>query len=190
MQIEQGRKEGWKEGSSEGKEWGLLIVLFALSSPLVSFDKALSTSLFSLLFLSSTLLFLSSLPHPTFFRCIHQHHTSVTDMEINPAITFQHDRKVMHAKRPKVLIVGAGLGGLTLGAILEKSGIPYEIFERAPLVKPLGNSCPLCFNLFHPEIIHFLLSTATYLYFFFCLDRLLCLAQCYRRSIDETTGDV
>ncbi|KAG0062482.1 hypothetical protein BGZ89_010620 [Linnemannia elongata] len=64
-------------------------------------------------------------------------------MEINPAITFQHDRKVMHAKRPKVLIVGAGLGGLTLGAILEKSDIPYEIFERAAKVKPLGSCVSL-----------------------------------------------
>lgn len=59
-------------------------------------------------------------------------------MEINPAVTFKHDRKLMHAKRPKVLIVGAGLGGLTLGAILQKTDIPYEIFERAPKVKPLG----------------------------------------------------
>ncbi|KAF9278763.1 hypothetical protein BGZ88_000374 [Linnemannia elongata] len=64
-------------------------------------------------------------------------------MEINPAITFQHDRKLMHAKRPKVLIVGAGLGGLTLGAILEKSDIPYEIFERAAKVKPLGSCVSL-----------------------------------------------
>lgn len=46
----------------------------------------------------------------------------------------------MFAKRPKVLIVGAGLGGLTLGAILQKSDIPYEIFERAPEVKPLGRA--------------------------------------------------
>ncbi|KAK3816974.1 MAG: hypothetical protein JOS17DRAFT_758750 [Linnemannia elongata] len=61
-------------------------------------------------------------------------------MEINPAITFKHDRKVMFGKRPKVLIVGAGLGGLTLGAILQKSDIPYEIFERAPEVKPLGSA--------------------------------------------------
>ncbi|KAF9091032.1 hypothetical protein BGX23_005548 [Mortierella sp. AD031] len=44
----------------------------------------------------------------------------------------------MSTKRPKVLIVGAGLGGLTLGAILQKSDIPYEIFERAPEIKPLG----------------------------------------------------
>ncbi|KAF9126820.1 hypothetical protein BGW39_006324 [Mortierella sp. 14UC] len=64
-------------------------------------------------------------------------------MEINPAIKFMHDRKVMFAKRPKVLIVGAGLGGLTLGAILQKSDIPYEIFERAPEVKPLGSAITL-----------------------------------------------
>ncbi|KAK3835608.1 MAG: hypothetical protein J3R72DRAFT_451234 [Linnemannia gamsii] len=64
-------------------------------------------------------------------------------MEINPAINFKHDRKVMYAKRPKVLIIGAGLGGLTLGAILQKSNIPYEIFERAPKVKPLGSGVSL-----------------------------------------------
>ncbi|KAF9309956.1 hypothetical protein BGZ91_007231 [Linnemannia elongata] len=64
-------------------------------------------------------------------------------MEINPAITFQHDRKTMHARRPKVLIVGAGLGGLTLGAILQKTDIPYEIFERAAEVKPLGSGITL-----------------------------------------------
>ncbi|KAG0202465.1 hypothetical protein BGX33_009701 [Mortierella sp. NVP41] len=61
-------------------------------------------------------------------------------MEINPAVTFKHDRKVMYAKRPKVLIVGAGLGGLTLAAILQKSDIPFEIFERAAEVKPLGSA--------------------------------------------------
>ncbi|KAH7038747.1 hypothetical protein BKA57DRAFT_509500 [Linnemannia elongata] len=40
--------------------------------------------------------------------------------------------------RPKVLIVGAGLEGLLLGALLEKAGVPYQIFERATTVKPLG----------------------------------------------------
>ncbi|KAF8941933.1 hypothetical protein BGZ47_007046 [Haplosporangium gracile] len=42
--------------------------------------------------------------------------------------------------KPKVLIVGAGLGGLMLGALLEKSDVPYAIFERASSVKPLGSA--------------------------------------------------
>ncbi|KAF9992960.1 hypothetical protein BGZ80_008333, partial [Entomortierella chlamydospora] len=42
--------------------------------------------------------------------------------------------------KPKVLIVGAGIGGLTLGAILEKADIPYEIFEKASSIKPLGSA--------------------------------------------------
>ncbi|KAF8962165.1 hypothetical protein BGZ46_001216, partial [Entomortierella lignicola] len=43
-------------------------------------------------------------------------------------------------RKPKVLIVGAGIGGLTLGAILEKASIPYEIFEKASELKPLGSA--------------------------------------------------
>ncbi|KAF9902142.1 hypothetical protein EC991_005255 [Linnemannia zychae] len=42
--------------------------------------------------------------------------------------------------KPTVLIVGAGLGGLLLGALLEKLEIPYTIFERASTVKPLGSA--------------------------------------------------
>ncbi|KAF9356663.1 hypothetical protein BGX26_004936 [Mortierella sp. AD094] len=42
--------------------------------------------------------------------------------------------------KPKVLIVGAGIGGLALGAILEKANIPYEIFEKASSMKPLGSA--------------------------------------------------
>ncbi|KAF9537191.1 hypothetical protein EC957_008682 [Mortierella hygrophila] len=42
--------------------------------------------------------------------------------------------------KPTVLIVGAGLGGLMLGALLEKSNVPYTIFERAAMVKPLGSA--------------------------------------------------
>jgi 2-polyprenyl-6-methoxyphenol hydroxylase-like FAD-dependent oxidoreductase len=41
-------------------------------------------------------------------------------------------------KNPYVLIVGAGLAGLLLAILLDKAGIPYEIFERAASVKPLG----------------------------------------------------
>ncbi|KAF8941663.1 hypothetical protein BGZ47_007297, partial [Haplosporangium gracile] len=42
--------------------------------------------------------------------------------------------------RPTVLIVGAGLGGLMLGALLERQSVPYTILERAAVVKPLGSA--------------------------------------------------
>lgn len=44
------------------------------------------------------------------------------------------------SNQPTVLIVGAGLGGLMLGALLEKADIPYAIFERTAVVKPLGTT--------------------------------------------------
>ncbi|KAG0342030.1 hypothetical protein BG000_007223 [Podila horticola] len=52
-----------------------------------------------------------------------------------------------HLKRPKVLIVGAGIGGLTLGILLQKGGIDYQIFERAKEVKPLGSAIALGANV-------------------------------------------
>ncbi|KAF9545697.1 hypothetical protein EC957_010560 [Mortierella hygrophila] len=42
--------------------------------------------------------------------------------------------------QPHILIAGAGLGGLMLGASLERCNIPYTIFERASTVKPLGSA--------------------------------------------------
>ncbi|KAF9136065.1 hypothetical protein BGW39_008028 [Mortierella sp. 14UC] len=42
--------------------------------------------------------------------------------------------------KPTVLIVGAGLGGLLLGTLLEKLEVPFAIFERASAVKPLGSA--------------------------------------------------
>ncbi|KAG9321168.1 hypothetical protein KVV02_008462 [Mortierella alpina] len=41
--------------------------------------------------------------------------------------------------RPRVVIVGAGLGGLMMGILLEKMDVPYQILERATKIKPLGS---------------------------------------------------
>ncbi|KAF9084596.1 hypothetical protein BGX23_010402 [Mortierella sp. AD031] len=49
--------------------------------------------------------------------------------------------------QPTVLIVGAGLGGIMLGALLEKADIPYTIFERASSVKALGSALSIGANL-------------------------------------------
>ncbi|KAG0004671.1 hypothetical protein BGZ80_005575, partial [Entomortierella chlamydospora] len=48
---------------------------------------------------------------------------------------------------PKVLIIGAGLGGLTLGILLERAGIDYEIFERARAIRPIGSATGISPNI-------------------------------------------
>ncbi|KAG0222754.1 hypothetical protein BGW42_006342 [Actinomortierella wolfii] len=39
-----------------------------------------------------------------------------------------------------VLIVGAGLGGLMLAALLERAGVPYVVLERSQEARPLGSA--------------------------------------------------
>ncbi|CAO3567027.1 unnamed protein product [Mortierella alpina] len=51
------------------------------------------------------------------------------------------------SSQPLVLIAGAGIGGLMLGTLLERIGIPYVIFERASKVKPLGSAMSLKVNI-------------------------------------------
>ena len=52
-----------------------------------------------------------------------------------------------HPSNVKVLIAGAGIGGLTLAALLEKAGIEYCVFERAREVKPLGSALSIGANV-------------------------------------------
>ncbi|KAI1307885.1 hypothetical protein EDD11_004357 [Mortierella claussenii] len=47
----------------------------------------------------------------------------------------------------RVLIVGAGIGGLTLAALLGKAGIEYHIFERAREIRPLGSALSIGANV-------------------------------------------
>ncbi|KAF9896528.1 hypothetical protein BX616_007278, partial [Lobosporangium transversale] len=46
-------------------------------------------------------------------------------------------------EKPTVLIVGAGIGGLTLAILLEKAGVPYQIYDRLNEIKPLGSALSL-----------------------------------------------
>ncbi|KAF9091009.1 hypothetical protein BGX27_002088 [Mortierella sp. AM989] len=48
---------------------------------------------------------------------------------------------------PKVLIVGAGLGGLTLAILLERANIDYVVYERAKVIRPLGSVIGLSPNV-------------------------------------------
>ncbi|KAG0007621.1 hypothetical protein BGZ80_004439, partial [Entomortierella chlamydospora] len=60
----------------------------------------------------------------------------------NPSIHY-----TPNPSNPKIIIAGAGLGGLTLAILLEKASIDYEILERATALKPLGSATGLAPNL-------------------------------------------
>ncbi|KAF9314076.1 hypothetical protein BG003_004539 [Podila horticola] len=48
-----------------------------------------------------------------------------------------------HPYHPKILIAGAGIGGLTLGLLLKKANIDFEILEQKAEIKPLGSAVAL-----------------------------------------------
>ncbi|KAF9430517.1 hypothetical protein BGZ76_000811 [Entomortierella beljakovae] len=55
------------------------------------------------------------------------------------APVFQSTYHIPTPANPKVMIVGAGLGGLTLAILLERAGIDYDVYERAKSLRPLGS---------------------------------------------------
>jgi len=48
--------------------------------------------------------------------------------------------------KPKVLIIGAGIGGLTAALALRQAGFPVEVFERAAELKEVGAGIGLSAN--------------------------------------------
>ncbi|OAQ34366.1 FAD/NAD(P)-binding domain-containing protein [Linnemannia elongata AG-77] len=48
---------------------------------------------------------------------------------------------------PSVMIVGAGLGGLTLAILLQRAGIEYQVFEKSTEIKPFGSAIALGPNI-------------------------------------------
>ncbi|KAF8923108.1 hypothetical protein BGZ58_003345 [Dissophora ornata] len=51
------------------------------------------------------------------------------------------------SSNPKILIIGAGIGGVTLALLLEKASIDYEIYERARELKALGSGIGIAPNV-------------------------------------------
>ncbi|KAF9302502.1 hypothetical protein BGZ74_005263 [Mortierella antarctica] len=64
----------------------------------------------------------------------------VSTAKPKPPLTPEEEENM---KKPTVLIVGAGLGGLTLAILLHKAKIPFFVYERAHAVKHLGSAMSL-----------------------------------------------
>jgi salicylate hydroxylase len=52
----------------------------------------------------------------------------------------------MSASEPRIAIIGAGIGGLSLGLALQERGIPANIFEQAAELTEIGAAIAMSAN--------------------------------------------
>jgi len=45
-----------------------------------------------------------------------------------------------------ISIIGAGIGGLTLGNILRQHNLDFTVYESAPEIKPMGSGIMIAIN--------------------------------------------
>jgi 2-polyprenyl-6-methoxyphenol hydroxylase-like FAD-dependent oxidoreductase len=62
---------------------------------------------------------------------------------VSPSKRFDAEREVVGVR---VAVVGAGIGGLTLGIALQRAGIPVEVHERADELREVGAAVALSAN--------------------------------------------
>ena len=51
--------------------------------------------------------------------------------------------------KPKILIAGAGIGGLTTACCLLKRGFDVKVYEQAPVLSEVGAGIQISANAFH-----------------------------------------
>lgn len=61
----------------------------------------------------------------------------IVNLSGKPKLPFTQE-ELDDLSKPKVLISGGGIGGLTLALLLHKANIPFLVLERAKEIKPLG----------------------------------------------------
>lgn len=75
---------------------------------------------------------------PTFLHLQDPYPTAPSFLVFSTHTHHYHTGNMKEEPPPTVMIVGAGLGGLTLAILLQRAGIEYQLFEKSTEIKPFG----------------------------------------------------